>query len=558
LGFGFWTVAAAPALRQSKHNLALGGSAKIQAGSESDMCHFCHTPHGGGGEKALWNHALSTAAYIPYTSSTLKAKVGQPTGDSKLCLSCHDGTVALGMTHSQPKTALSPSLRAPMAKSRAVLGTDLSDDHPVSFPYDSALAAGAQLRSPALLRDRVRLDVNGQVQCTSCHDPHSNENGKFLVVNNYASALCLTCHDPTFWNTSAHRNSGRTWNGTGRNPWPNSTQTTVAANGCENCHTPHNAGTHQRLLTFSKAEDNCLNCHNGAVAARNLANEFNKPSVHPVLTTSSLHDEAEDPLRSTVRHAACVDCHNPHAANGAPGLAPSASGALAGVKGVNSSGAVIQKVALQYELCYRCHADSVAKGPASTLRQWAEPNLRLQFSPANVSFHPVQATGRNSQVPSLIAPWTASSILYCTDCHNNNQGPGAGGTGPNGPHGSLYAPILERNLVRQDFQAEGPATYALCYKCHSEDSLMADRLHREHVRDQKTACTTCHTPHGVQNQTHLVNFNTFYVKPLTGRLTYTDRGPGQDVCTLSCHGSDHNNKSYGATPLPLNQVRTKR
>jgi len=44
----------------------------------------------------LWNHQMSSVTnYIVYTSPTLKAVVGQPDGSSRLCLSCHDGTVAL-------------------------------------------------------------------------------------------------------------------------------------------------------------------------------------------------------------------------------------------------------------------------------------------------------------------------------------------------------------------------------------------------------------------------------------------------------------------------------
>jgi hypothetical protein len=74
--------------------------------------------------------------------------------------------------------------------------------------------------------------------------------------------------------------------------------------------------------------------------------------------------------------------------------------------------------------------------------------------------------------------------------------------------------------------------------------LMSDRLHSKHVRDEKTSCSTCHDAHGVQTQSHLINFNTLYVQPLSGRLTYVDNGNGRSTCTLTCHGSSHNNKSY--------------
>ena len=548
--------AAAPSLRFTKHNLALSSPGDLKSAQESDMCVFCHTPHETAGEKAMWNHALSAATYIPYSSTTMKAVVGQPTGDSKLCLSCHDGTVALGMVKSR-RLRINTIGPATMPPGPSRLGTDLSDDHPISFTYDSALAAAnPELKDPITLINRVRLDENKQVQCTSCHDPHNDQNGMFLVQDNHNSALCLNCHLPTYWNTSAHRNSGRTWNGTGRNPWPNTGLTTVAANGCENCHVPHAAGTHQRLLRLPEAEDNCLVCHSGTVAAKNLANEFNKPSAHPVLTTSSLHDAAEDPLNTRSRHAACVDCHNPHAANSNPAIRPNATGAIMGVQGISANGTAVKEITREYELCFRCHADGLSQGPAHILRQWPQPNLRLAVQPINASYHPVIAPGKNGHVPSLIAPWNPTSVLYCTDCHNNDQGPNAGGAGPNGPHGSVYPPILERNLVQVDFQMESPSAYALCYKCHSESVLMADTLHGQHVRDAKTACSTCHDAHGVQNQPNLINFNTLYVKPLNGQLTYTSLGINNDSCTLSCHGKDHSNFSY-STLQPTTLLRLK-
>ena len=102
-------------------------------------------------------------------------------------------------------------------------------------------------------------------------------------------------------------------------------------------------------------------------------------------------------------------------------------------------------------------------------RQYVQTNTRLEFSAANQSHHAVVGAGRNPNVPSLISPYTASSVISCTDCHNSNSGPRAGGTGPNGPHGSVYTPLLERQLLLTDDSAESATNYALCYKCHSQD-----------------------------------------------------------------------------------------
>src|SRR5436853_7285996 len=193
---------AAESVISSKNNLSVSGPGGIRATMESEICIFCHTPHRATAAQPLWNHTLSEATYTPYNSSTIKAAVGQPTGASKLCLSCHDGTVALGMVNSRSTPIQMRNGVATLPAGSARIGTDLSDDHPVSFTYDSALVtANGQLRDPSSLNQKVRLDHNNQMQCTSCHDPHNNEFGKFLVKNNYASGLCVECHTMNSWQT---------------------------------------------------------------------------------------------------------------------------------------------------------------------------------------------------------------------------------------------------------------------------------------------------------------------------------------------------------------------
>src|SRR5512139_3149402 len=67
-------------------------------GATTEVCIFCHTPHGASTALpvVLWNHASTAVAnYGLYQSATLKGTVSQPAGVSKACLSCHDGTVAV-------------------------------------------------------------------------------------------------------------------------------------------------------------------------------------------------------------------------------------------------------------------------------------------------------------------------------------------------------------------------------------------------------------------------------------------------------------------------------
>ncbi|MFQ5720982.1 MAG: cytochrome c3 family protein [Candidatus Aminicenantales bacterium] len=165
--------------------------------TSGEICIVCHTPHNADTSVSaapLWNHTLSTETYTVYSSSTLDATVGQPGDISKLCLSCHDGTVAVD--------SFGGSTGTTYVTGSALVGTNLSDDHPVGFTYDTTLAnTDGGLQDPATtssgLGGTITNDMlfSGQLECASCHDPHDNTNDPFLVKSNDGSALCLTCHD---------------------------------------------------------------------------------------------------------------------------------------------------------------------------------------------------------------------------------------------------------------------------------------------------------------------------------------------------------------------------
>jgi hypothetical protein len=214
---------------------------------------------------------------------------------------------------------------------------------------------------------------------------------------------------------------------------------------------------------------------------------------------------------------------------------------------VSVAGVPVPEAGAEYELCFRCHADSIDRGAALVTRQFPQTNTRLEFSPAGRSYHPVLATGRNPDVPSLVSPYTTSSIISCTDCHNGDTSPAAGGGGPNGPHGSSYRPILARQFVIAEGSSDSLATYALCYRCHSRTSIRSDTSFKEHTKHLglRASCTTCHDPHGVETAPHLVNFNRQYVSPSSsGRLEFVDSGRYRGSCYLTCHGENHNPLSY--------------
>jgi predicted CXXCH cytochrome family protein len=541
-------------IRSSRHNLSISGPGPIRAASESRICIFCHIPHQKGpGVRYLWNRSDPGNPYIPYFSSTLRADVGQPTGASRMCLSCHDGTIALGAIASSPtEIPLRAGIRFIPESSPSNLGTDLSDDHPISFVYDETLWLNdRKLREPSAIAPQIKLDEHHQVQCTACHDPHDNVYGKFLVMDNTASALCTGCHDFRGWLHSAHARSTAALDRTG-GLWRNTDYATVGENGCENCHIPHRARSREWLLLFAYDEDNCLDCHDGTVASNDIAAVIAKPYNHPVQQYTGVHDPTEDYTLAVPKHVECTDCHNPHEVNGDPSPGNGiVSGATGGVSGISPSDQAVVSAQYLYEICFKCHGD-IDNNVISTApidRQLYNLNTRTEFNPANPSFHPVEAPGKNPDVPSLLPPYTVASIISCTDCHGNSDP-----SGPPGPHGSDYQYLLTNQYITDDNTTESPSSYALCYQCHSRTVLLSDVsfLHREHVVDQKAPCSACHAPHGIsamqgnaQHNSHLINFDLSIVSPTnTGRLEYDVLGRFRGQCFLTCHGVLHNPFSY--------------
>ncbi len=165
---------------------------------EAEICIFCHTPHHAASDAPLWNHQLTSTVFMLYSSASLNATISQPTGVSKLCLSCHDGTLAVNAYRgSNPLDDGRTAMFIP-----GVSG-DLMNDHPVSFTYDSALAAAdGALHDPAtvasgnggtILSD---LLVDNRLECSSCHDVHNKYSGNAWLLTRPRELLCLTCHDP--------------------------------------------------------------------------------------------------------------------------------------------------------------------------------------------------------------------------------------------------------------------------------------------------------------------------------------------------------------------------
>jgi len=167
-----------------------------------EICKICHTPHNSDisiAEAPLWYHQNTTATFQLYASPTFNGAgtITQPSGNSKLCLSCHDGTVAL---ENYGGTTNGTHFILPIDN----LGTDLRNDHPISFVYDAALStADPGLWNPTTHMSGINngtitqtMLFNNKIECASCHDVHNSSGiAHLLRKSNASSLLCLTCHN---------------------------------------------------------------------------------------------------------------------------------------------------------------------------------------------------------------------------------------------------------------------------------------------------------------------------------------------------------------------------
>lgn len=639
-----------------EHNMAPASGSSI-TGSLGSPCLYCHAPHSGiegtpgVSGTPLWSQKLSNVqSYQTYTSTTMVNKTNASPllgSNSTLCLSCHDGTVAVGTLTPYGQVPMSGSL----ANTPADLGTNLQSTHPFSFvtPLQPASDLWPSLSAnPPSTQDAtgaVHL-INGNVECGSCHNPHVqniDSSGDFLAIDNSQSALCLACHNPVPAGTgmglgASVMRTGVTANAVrapstpkAANPlggWAGSIHatstnrvasqvsptaygvlskrmtksaalgpyTTMRKNGCLSCHATHNSAT--KVLLRATDDETCLACHSGGSTvtppAPNIAAEMATPKISHAATakaTNAAHSAHESELLDRNRHAACVDCHNPHSTKQV-GLSfsepPMIRASQAGVNGISATDgkSVVAPANYQYENCLRCHGASTGRTVNSSvfgyLPNWLvsgpDPlNVLLQFNLSSTSSHPVMHDRRSpfpqpslrSNMLNLDGVRQGRSMgvrLLCTDCHNSDDNREFGGTGPNGPHGSEYPHLLERRYDMSQAPVPGElitnlvvppnltptGNYALCAKCHDLASVAANTSFSDHARhiNDGFSCSVCHTAHGMGPQTamisgeRMVNFDLNVVAP-NGRAPILYKR-STNSCSLTCHGHQHG--GTGALP----------
>lgn len=218
----------------SAHDFTGGGV--LPAPSQTvGLCTYCHTPHKALSTLLLWNHTLSTNTFtwdVPATTAgtlfpTFKGDTYK--GPTAKCLSCHDGSVAIGdlAWFTEGKPPILDTTKHSSGEFNIGLGGNMAGNHPVAMPipfnqlkgtYNSVTTGNQIIPSewqPDPTVNNIRLfndDGSGNItagpvvaktgiECSSCHDPHNKAavedlflRGK-LTGNTQASGyICLQCH----------------------------------------------------------------------------------------------------------------------------------------------------------------------------------------------------------------------------------------------------------------------------------------------------------------------------------------------------------------------------
>jgi len=186
-----------------------------------EACVYCHTPHGGGFNGPVWNRQTPTGPYRMYSSGSMDMITDpQPSGVSLLCLSCHDGTIALDGIINPPTVPNPPSPRGERIErcsddchkggnpdgglnwENVYFDTDLRDQHPIGMVYDSS--RDPSFRSAAAVEAAGLRLMGGKVQCATCHAAHSQQFQPFLRISNTGGSICSACHIGGTGESTAH------------------------------------------------------------------------------------------------------------------------------------------------------------------------------------------------------------------------------------------------------------------------------------------------------------------------------------------------------------------
>jgi len=189
-------------------------------GASYTVCNFCHVAHKTVADiypsfigPLLWNHTLSAkTTYGVYSSGTFTAygtdiaDLGTLNGagytTSNLCLSCHDGTVAVNSWYAPVLGSNgNPLPQGSYFMPNKFRVTDMKNTHPVNFTYyNAAWLTAAGVLAPANSSSVDGAGVipleSGKMQCWTCHDAHNGASSIFEqnFPTQASGSFCTYCH----------------------------------------------------------------------------------------------------------------------------------------------------------------------------------------------------------------------------------------------------------------------------------------------------------------------------------------------------------------------------
>jgi len=495
-------------IRNTKHNFATddvvdlpNGDTRDVVSSENQVCVFCHTPHGDPNKTAkafLWNRSDSAATLTnadKYTSSSLNILAADVVlgAKSKMCLSCHDGTVAIGQVDMNNSLSLSgvttPSSVAPITMSgdsvsgdkligNSNLGTDFKNDHPVGFLYDGALSGSDNELIDPTAPEGDHIGVRASRKVTNFNQ----------ALNADGSAGAAGSDNPT---TVSTRISVPLESAVAVPTGGQTTFVSVGTSGrveCTTCHDPHIRSTTNtenikflRLHRFQKASPtggafdinndiNCLACHKKAGWAVSAhATETDAP--HTFLSAEATSREISS--TKAVWETSCLGCHDTHTVDDARWLLRQPENATAFVSDVDNS-------------CYECHSNTSVLDPVNGSVADIESialtggHATFAFTAGDTAHRPVDADLTEASADLQVRH------AVCSDCHNphrltkglhantgssmNNEVSGAlsGISGLDALDvGGSFDPYSTSETITPLPAGVAEKEYQICFKCHS-------------------------------------------------------------------------------------------
>jgi hypothetical protein len=206
------------------------------------LCSYCHTPHSAQSTLLLWNHSLSANTFswdiLKTSGGTFYASMA-PTykGPTVKCLSCHDGSVAIGdVSWYKEGPGVFNTFKVgsnPLTPGADLISTatgGMKGNHPVGMAYPfgqststyNGTTTGGQVvltefqadptTATAVAKIKLYTDTGGAItagptagatglECSTCHDPHNKATTDDLFLRAKIAGstqadgyICTQCH----------------------------------------------------------------------------------------------------------------------------------------------------------------------------------------------------------------------------------------------------------------------------------------------------------------------------------------------------------------------------